>query len=93
MSYPPELACSRSLLGTGVWLGRDVLAANGGDEEVAQVQAQAQKAGLGVFRSSVTEHYLGIGDAPDGHRNDALKLCEALAAAFLDTIFAKRGSR
>jgi len=59
-----------------------VLAANGVDEEVAQVQMKAQKAGLGVFRSSVTEHFLGIGDSPDEHRNDALKLCAALAAAF-----------
>ena len=68
--------------GAGLWLGRGVLAANGVDDEVAQVQVKAQKAGLGLFRSSVTEHYLGIGDVPDAHRNDALKLCAALATAY-----------
>jgi hypothetical protein len=65
-----------------LWLGRVALAASGVDEEVAQVQEKGRKAGLGEFRWGVTEHYLGIGDAPDKHRDDALKLCEALLAAY-----------
>jgi hypothetical protein len=52
------------------------------DKEVAQIQELARKAGLGPFRSSTTEHYLGIGDAPDAYREEALKRCAGLARAF-----------
>jgi len=72
-----------TLLGAGA-LGLRI-PASGSDDPVdatAEVQAQAEKAGLGPFRSSVTKHYLGIGDATDDFRADALKLCEALATAY-----------
>jgi hypothetical protein len=65
-----------------LWLRNGALAAAAVDDEVAQLQLQARKAGLGLFRSTVTDHYLGIGDAPDDHRAEALQLCARLAAAY-----------
>jgi hypothetical protein len=54
------------------------------DEKViASVQAAAQKAGIGPFRFSKTEHYLGLGDADDRFRNRALEICESLKTDFL----------
>src|SRR4051812_14228524 len=43
--------------------------------EEAQVNERARKVGLGPLHSSRTEHYLGIGDAPDPFRNQALVRC------------------
>src|SRR4051794_40942601 len=57
----------------GVW-------ADEADEE-AQVAERARKVGLGPVRSSRTEHYLGVGNAPDLFRNQALVRCGELAAA------------
>jgi hypothetical protein len=73
-----------SLLLGGVYayLGRAALGADDAPDEAARVQERAGKAGIGPFRSSVTEHYLGIGDAPDDYRDEALKRCAALAAAY-----------
>jgi hypothetical protein len=68
----------------GLALGHRRLRADAVDDEIAQIEAHARKAGLGMFRSSVTEHYLGIGDAPDAYRNEALKRSEALAVAYLE---------
>src|SRR5262245_17171795 len=50
--------------------------------EEAQVNERARKVGLGPLRSSRTEHYLGIGDAPDAFRNAALVRCGELANAY-----------
>lgn len=47
------------------------------------VEARAKQAGLGPFRSSTTDLYLGVGNAPDGFREQALRLCEGLARDFL----------
>jgi hypothetical protein len=77
-------ACLKAtLLGAGA-LGLRVPAsgADQPDEAKAEVLARAEKAGLGAFRSSISEHYLGIGDAPDDFRAAALKRCEALATAY-----------
>lgn len=52
--------------------------------EPAAVEDLAKKLGLGPFRSSRTPHYLGIGDAPDAFRAEALQLCEASARDYLD---------
>jgi hypothetical protein len=54
------------------------------DKEVAQVEERARKAALEAFRSSATEHYLAIGDAPDTFRDAALKRCEALASTYIN---------
>jgi len=52
-------------------------------DKIAQVQAAAKKAGLGPFRSGPSEHFLGLGDAPDPFRERALNICEELAKVFL----------
>jgi hypothetical protein len=52
-------------------------------EEIGRVQATAKQAGLGIFSSSRTTHFLGLGDAPAGFRETALSICESLAKAFL----------
>lgn len=50
--------------------------------EVAEIQARARRAGLAPFGSTSTEHYLGIGDAPDDYRNRALEISKAIGDAF-----------
>jgi hypothetical protein len=50
---------------------------------IAQVQAAAKKAGLRPFDKSRTEHFLGLGDAPERFRKSALSICEELAKEFL----------
>jgi Protein of unknown function (DUF1570) len=52
-------------------------------DEIAAVQALTKKAGLGRFSDSRTDHFLGLGDAPDVFRKSALAICESLSAAFL----------
>jgi hypothetical protein len=65
---------------------------NGANEadEISAVQTLAEKAGLGPFSDSRTEHFLGLGDAPDPFREKALSICESLSAAFLPH-FRKKG--
>src|SRR4051812_10040937 len=90
MSHPDDPTLTRrgwllaTLLGGGLFLrgSGPVPAADDVADELAQIQEQARKAGMGSFRSSVTEHYLGIGDAPDLYRDEALKRCRALATAY-----------
>ncbi len=53
-----------------------------GTREQSDVEALARKAGLPPFRSSETEHFFGIGDAPDPYREQALRIGETLATAF-----------
>src|SRR4051794_15952074 len=69
--------------GANLFLRTRALAVDDPTDEAAAIQEQARKAGLGPFRSSVTDHYLGIGDAPDAYRNEALKRCRSLATAYL----------
>jgi hypothetical protein len=52
-------------------------------EEIAAVQAAAKKASLGPFSYSHTDHFIGLGDADDLFRKNALKICESLATDFL----------
>ena len=52
-------------------------------DEIASVQAIAKKAGLQPFKSSRTEHFLGLGDSEDRFRDAALKNCDWLAPEFL----------
>src|SRR4051794_15079064 len=79
------LVASAALLGAGGAgrIDRGVRGAEEADDPAAEVQRRAREVGLGSFRSSVNEHYLGIGDAPDGYRNEALKRADALAAAYV----------
>jgi Protein of unknown function (DUF1570) len=52
-------------------------------KEIAQVQAIAKKAGLEPFTESRTTHFLGLGDAGDRFRKNALGICESLVPAFI----------
>jgi hypothetical protein len=79
------LAGAAVLLGGGALRRRaQALGVDESDAVAARVEERARKGGLGPLRTSVTDHYLGIGDAPDNHRTEALKLCEALSAAYLE---------
>ncbi len=51
------------------------------DDEAAlgEVRDRAKANGLGPFRVTKTPHFMGIGDAPDKYRQDALDICEAVA--------------
>jgi hypothetical protein len=76
------------------WLIGAIAAACGasrraGADDKDEVEARAKKAGIGPFRSSETELYLGLGNAPDDFREQALKLCEGLARDFLGHFKAK----
>jgi hypothetical protein len=51
--------------------------------EIARVQAEAQRAGLKPFGASRTEHFLGLGDAPADFVRPALNICEEFAKPFL----------
>lgn len=51
-------------------------------EEIAAIEKQAKAAGLGAFRTTETEHFLGIGDSTEKHRADALTICQKLADAY-----------
>ncbi|APW60292.1 DUF1570 domain-containing protein [Paludisphaera borealis] len=51
-------------------------------DQTARVEARAKEAGLAAFRSSRTEHFLCLGNAPDSYREAALEICEALAKVF-----------
>jgi hypothetical protein len=51
--------------------------------EEAEVEKLSRKAGLTPFGQSRTEHFLALGDAPEGFRRAALKHCEALGQDFL----------
>jgi hypothetical protein len=57
--------------------------------ESEAVADRAAKLGLGPFRASRTAHYLGIGDAPDSFRAEALRLCEDVARDYLDDFRAR----
>jgi hypothetical protein len=51
--------------------------------EISSVEQAARSAKLGPLRHSRSEHFLGIGDAPDAFRESALRHCEALGQTFL----------
>src|SRR5436305_1099469 len=52
------------------------------EKEIADIQARAKKAGLRPFKYSMTEHYLGIGDAPSAYRTRALELCKSIGKTY-----------
>ena len=70
-----------SALGT-IALGSATRGEGADETETEAIRAAALKAGLKPFRAVETEHYLGIGDAPDAFRDQALKICKELAAVY-----------
>jgi len=57
-------------------------AAAGEEEQIAAVSRFASEVGLGPLRVSRSAHFVGIGDAPDGFRAEALEVCEAFSRVF-----------
>ncbi len=53
-------------------------------QEIAEVDALAEKKGLGKFARSRKEHFLGMGDAPQKFCDAALGVCESLTVKFLE---------
>lgn len=89
-----RLSNRRSWIATVAGLGLGALARGSeepaGDEAaIAQVEDRAKAVGLNGFRVTRTAHYLGIGDAPDRYRQDALDVCEAVARDCLEHFKAK----
>jgi hypothetical protein len=58
--------------------------------EIAAIESLAAKDGLGKFAVARTEHFLGLGNAPDRFRSTALDICEGLGKEFL-AYFQSRG--
>ncbi|WP_337174873.1 DUF1570 domain-containing protein [Paludisphaera sp.] len=68
-------------LGTGP---RRAFGADGAeDARISKLEERAKKAGIAPFRVSRTENFLGVGDASDGYRREALGVCEALGKVFV----------
>ncbi len=52
-------------------------------DEAAEIEAKARAAGLGKFGRSESEHYLAIGNAPEGFRDAVAAACESMAGEFV----------
>ncbi len=50
---------------------------------VQAIRQRAEAAGLKGIASGMSTHYVGVGNAPDAFRAEALELCENLATTFL----------
>jgi len=70
------------LLGTlgGLALGPGL--ARGDDAAIEAIKAQARAAGMEPFDESESASYRGIGDAPKRFREEALEVCESVAADY-----------
>jgi hypothetical protein len=53
-----------------------------GDDAIEAIKAQARAAGMEPFDESESANYRGIGDAPKRFREEALEVCEAVAADY-----------
>lgn len=58
-------------------------AATGEDERIGKIVEKAKDAGIAPFGVSRSTHYLGVGNAPDEFRREALEVCEALGRVFV----------
>ncbi len=52
-------------------------------DDAAEIKAIARKAGLAAFGRTETAHFLGLGDASNAFRAEALNACEKMADDFL----------
>ena len=71
-----------------------VLGAGPQQEKAAldEIRAKGRKAGMEGFDESETAHFLGIGDAPEWFRKQALTLCETIATEYRKHFSEKRDS-
>lgn len=53
------------------------------ENQIAEVRNRARQVGIEALTVGRTEHYLGIGNAPERFRDTALEICEGLAQDFL----------
>ena len=60
------------------------------DPRLAAIRAKGRKAEMQGFDESVSEHFAAIGDAPRRFREEALKVCEAVAAEYFK-VFKQKG--
>jgi hypothetical protein len=77
------LALSLGALGLGAASRRAIAADAAEDARIAKLEERAKKAGIEPFGVSRTENFLGVGDAADGYRREALGVCEALGKVFV----------
>jgi hypothetical protein len=70
--------------GGSSWAGEPDQSQSEDDEERRAVEAIAAKAGLQKFGATRSTHYLGIGDTTESLRSQTLRVCETVAAEYLD---------
>ncbi|WP_165073494.1 DUF1570 domain-containing protein [Paludisphaera rhizosphaerae] len=61
----------------------DPPAAPGEDERIGKIVEKAKDAGIAPFGVSRSTHFLGVGNAPDDFRAEALEVCEGIGRVFL----------
>ncbi len=60
------------------------------DPRIAEIRARARKAEMQGFDESESTHFIGIGDTSKKFREEALEICEAVAADYFK-LFADKG--
>jgi Protein of unknown function (DUF1570) len=60
-----------------------------GDPRIAAIRARGRKREMQGFDESASAHYIGIGDANKAFRNEALEVCESVAAEYFKHFSAK----
>ncbi len=79
-----EMTRRRWMIATaGCMLSAASARADSSEKALTRIQEQAKKAGLQDIRSSEFEFYLGVGNAPDAFRTDAMHICHDLAGVYL----------
>jgi hypothetical protein len=78
---PAPFSRRQWMLGT-LALGSLGAASPADDPRLATIRARGRKAAMEGFDESEKGHYLGIGDAPKKFREEALAICEIVAAEF-----------
>jgi len=76
-------AIGGSMAATAARAAEPKAAREGFESELNAVQELVRKAGLKGVRSSESEFYYGIGDAPDAYRKRAIEICHELASVYL----------
>ncbi len=71
------------VLGSGTWSRGDDKPTPSDRAQIDEIGERARKAGLKPFRTSLSPHFLAIGDAPDPFRESALAVCESFAKVFV----------
>jgi hypothetical protein len=89
MNRPPCPISRRHWIFGALVVGALGRTARADDPRVAVIRARGRKAEMEGFDESETAHYLAIGDAPKRFREEALAVCESVAAEFFKHFAAK----